>query len=85
MGQKVTIKLFASFREAVGEGQLEWPLPDNENITAGAVLETLVQEYPALTGPARACRIMVNRKYAGSTTELTEGDEVAFIPPVGGG
>ncbi len=81
----LTVKLFASFREAVGEGSLNWPLPPTGSLTAGELLAALVAEYPALTGPARAARIMVNRQYAEAGTVLNSGDEVAFIPPVGGG
>ena len=29
--------------------------------------------------------VAVNRSYAGSATSLTDGDEVALIPPVAGG
>ncbi|MEI7556690.1 MoaD/ThiS family protein [Candidatus Chlorohelix sp.] len=85
MSSKVTVKLFASFREIIGSGSLEFPVPANAGVTAGELLAQLVREYPALGGPARACRIMVNRQYADSSAALSPGDEVAFIPPVGGG
>jgi molybdopterin synthase catalytic subunit len=85
MSSKVTVKLFASFREIIGNGNLEFPLPENGSLTAGELLAQLVQKYTALGGPARTCRIMVNRQYASSNSPLSPGDEVAFIPPVGGG
>ncbi len=81
---KVTVKLFASLRELVGEGTLEWPVPET-GILAGDLLKALVNEYPSIAGPARVARILVNRQYAGAETEVQPGDEVAIIPPVGGG
>ncbi len=85
MSAQITIKLFASFREAVGEGSLNWPLPPSGNLTAGKLLAALVAEYPTLSGPSKAARIMLNRQYANPDAALTAGDEIAFIPPVGGG
>lgn len=85
MENKVTIKLFASFREALGRGSLEWPLPVEAPFTVGDLLAALTGEYPAIAGPARISRVMVNQRYAGTGTLLAPGDEVAFIPPVGGG
>jgi molybdopterin converting factor small subunit len=82
---KVTIKLFAAFREVVGEGTLERPLPAEGNLLAGDLLTALIAEYPNLSNPAKAARIMVNRQYATLETRLSPGDEVAFIPPIGGG
>jgi len=85
MSAKVTIKLFASFREVVGEGSLDWPLPPSGSLTAGELLTALVAEYPALNGPSKAARIILNHQYASPEAILKAGDEIAFIPPVGGG
>ena len=85
MPSKVTVKLFASFREITGTGNLEFPLPLTDDYTAGELLAEIIQAYPALSGPARSCRIMVNRQYADTSTPLSPADEIAFIPPVGGG
>ncbi len=83
--KKVTVKLFAAFREVVGEGTLDWTLPADGNFSAGELLAALITGYPALSNPAKAARIMVNRQYATLETRLSPGDEVAFIPPIGGG
>lgn len=77
------LKLFAAFRETVGQSDLEWPLGPSR--TAGEVLDSLVAEYPALAGGAKSALVMVNRRYATRQTALQPGDEVAFLPPVGGG
>lgn len=80
---KVKVKLFAAFREVTGQSELDWPLePDR---SAGELLESLVAEYPALAGGSKSALVMVNRRYATRQTALNPGDEVAFLPPVGGG
>jgi molybdopterin converting factor small subunit len=83
--RQLTIKLFAAFREVVGEGSLGWTMPAEGNLTAGELLTALIAQYPGLSNPAKAARIMVNRQYATLETRLAPGDEVAFIPPIGGG
>ena len=80
---RIKLKLFAAFRETVGQGDLDWPLGKNQ--TAGDLLESLIGEYPGLAGSARSALVMVNRRYATRQTALNPGDEVAFLPPVGGG
>ncbi|MBN9388230.1 MAG: MoaD/ThiS family protein [Chloroflexi bacterium] len=80
---RLKLKLFAAFRETVGQGELDWPLGSSQ--TAGEVLDSLVGEYPALAGGAKSALVMVNRRYATRQTALQPGDEVAFLPPVGGG
>lgn len=80
---KVKVKLFAAFREIIGQSELDWPLgPDG---TAGELLDSLVADYPGLAGGAQSALVMVNRRYATRQTALRTGDEVAFLPPVGGG
>lgn len=80
----IKIKLFAAFREITGKGELDWPLPD-EGASAGQILNEIIAEYKDLARPSGAARVMVNRQYADRNTLVKPGDEVAFIPPVGGG
>ena len=85
MEQKVFVKLFAAFREALGKGSLEWTIPAEGNFAVKDLLAAMALEYPAIAGPGRISRVMVNQRYAKNDTILAPGDEVAFIPPVGGG
>jgi len=78
---KITIRLFASAREVVGASELTWEV--NEGTTVGALLEDLRQSYPKLS--ALRLKTAVNATYAERNTVLRAGDEVACIPPVGGG
>ncbi len=81
--EKIRLKFFAAYREITGQGELDWPLRSGQ--TAASVLEDLIKEYPALSAGAGSALIMVNKHYAGRDTILQPGDEVAFLPPVGGG
>ncbi len=80
---KVKVKFFAAFREIVGQGELNWPLQKDQ--TAASVLAGLAQDYPGLTAGSSTVLVMVNQRYADRQTLLQPGDEVAFLPPVGGG
>jgi MoaE-MoaD fusion protein len=75
---RVTVRLFAALRERAGAGQRELELPDGA--TAGDVFAALAigAEPPGLA-------YAVNREYAERSAALSDGDEVAVIPPVSGG
>ena len=75
----ITVKFFASLRETVGkEGAALDP----------AQVQTAQQAWTAATDgremPANTL-IAVNMEYAGTDVAVTDGDEVAFFPPVTGG
>lgn len=75
---QITVRLFAGLRELAGTGRQELELPDSASV--GDV-------WPALDLGAEPAGLLyaVNRAYAERETELSEGDEVALIPPVSGG
>ncbi|HEX8393649.1 MAG TPA: molybdopterin converting factor subunit 1 [Longimicrobium sp.] len=74
---------FASYRDLAGTDELALELP------AGARVSDLVGRLrargDALARLPEAPVTAVNMDYAPLSTELREGDEVAFIPPVAGG
>ena len=75
---RVVVKLFAGLRELAGTGQRDLELPEGASV--GDV-------WPALglgTEPS-GLLYAVNKEYAERSQALTEGDEVALIPPVSGG
>jgi len=81
----VRVRLFASYREAAGAGEVELDLADGA--TVGDAVAALRRRYPAIQ-PAGSDRALVaarNREYATRDTTLADGDEVALIPPVSGG
>jgi molybdopterin converting factor subunit 1 len=80
---RVTIRLFARLREMAGDAELTRKLP--EGATARNAWDTLVAEFPGFDDYSKAVSCAVNQEYARMTTPLSDGDEVAFLPPVSGG
>jgi sulfur-carrier protein len=82
---KITVKYFASAREAMG--------CSSETLqTQASSLAALRDELIARGGPGagalargKALRMALNQVMASESTALTEGAEVAFFPPVTGG
>ena len=80
---RVKIRLFASLREAVGQGELDLDLP--AAATAEDAWQNLARTSQALGERRGGLLASINRRYASFDTPLAEGDEVVFIPPVSGG
>jgi MoaE-MoaD fusion protein len=76
------VKLFAAFREITGQNELDLPF---EGGTVADALAVLLTQYPALAGGMKSALVMINRQYAKRETILQPGDELAVLPPVGGG
>ena len=84
---RLTLKYFASLREALGPGgPLEWPSTGEP--TAGALrawLRTQSDTHAQALAPGRAVRVAIDQALADDATPLRDGAEVAFFPPVTGG
>lgn len=82
---KVTVKYFASIREAVGQGSE--PL-NTEAVTLGALRDELIArggKYADALARGKAVRAALNQVMSDEAAPLVEGAEVAFFPPVTGG
>ncbi|MGO8951158.1 MAG: molybdopterin converting factor subunit 1 [Ktedonobacterales bacterium] len=79
----VQIRYFAALREAVNRDDETLQLPAGTSVAQ--VRSVLVERYPALANILPRCAVAVNRVYASAQTVLDDGDELAFIPPLGGG
>lgn len=79
---RVRVRFFSILREAAGLDEL---VVDFGGMTAGKLWEQLEKEIPALASFRLARAIAVNRQHAQEGQLLSEGDEVAFFPPVSGG
>jgi MoaE-MoaD fusion protein len=75
---QVTVKLFAGLRERAGTGTRALELPDSATVAE-------VWGELALGDEPEGLLYAVNREYAPAGRKLTDGDEVALIPPVSGG
>jgi molybdopterin synthase catalytic subunit len=80
---RVRVRLFAIQRELAGAREVSLELP------AGSTIEdawtALVARHPVLAPGRASVRFARNGEYASPDESLTEGDEVACIPPVSGG
>ena len=79
---KVRVRLFAGLRERSGTGTVDVELP--EASTVADVWPAAAQVVPLGAQPD-GIMFAVNRAYAEPSQQLTDGDEVALIPPVSGG
>jgi molybdopterin converting factor subunit 1 len=79
----IRVRMFASFREAVGSGDLPVTLPDKSSVTE--LIAQLETRYPSIRVGLETGMVAVNHEYVGRDVMLSDGDEVALIPPVSGG
>jgi molybdopterin converting factor subunit 1 len=80
----VRIRLFAMLRERAGRDSVAVELADGA--TVQDAIEVLAREHGMADLIDRLPVVMaVNREYAPEGSVLTEGDELALIPPVSGG
>lgn len=80
---RVEVRLFATYREIVGERSLPWTV--QEGVHLRELVDALVGEYPRLAGHRDTMLLAVNFAYADPDVVLRDGDEVALLPPVSGG
>lgn len=82
---KVTVRYFASIREALGRSQEQ---VDTEASTLAGLRQALIARgapYADVLSADRAVRLALDQQIADATTALHDGCEVAFFPPVTGG
>jgi molybdopterin synthase sulfur carrier subunit len=87
MTMNITLRFFASVREAVGVSQESLAVPA-EVTTVGQVRDLLLARGGAWTQALshdRALRMAFNQVMCEPGTPLREGGELAFFPPVTGG
>ena len=83
MNLKVTVRLFAVYRDRVGESQIKLELPQGATVARAA--EEVLRLFPNMAPDPSSLVVAVNQEYADHDFLLHELDEVAFIPPVSGG
>jgi len=79
----IRVRVFAALREALGLAETTVALPPGADVQA--LLTALALQHPQAQLSERRFGVALNRAYAPLTAVLSEGDEVALIPPVSGG
>ena len=79
----MTVRLFARLRDITGAHELVRKLPDGS--TASALWDDLATEFDELVEYRATVSVAVNEEYAKIDVRLSDGDEIAFLPPVSGG
>ena len=79
----VRVVAFARIRELVGAAALERSVADGA--TVGVLWSALANEFPALGNLAGATRFVRNGAFVAAGERLCDGDELALLPPFGGG
>ena len=83
--KKITVRYFASIREAIGQGS------ERVETSAGslrALRDELIARgdaYAESLGRGRVVRVALDQVMADESAALPDGAEVAFFPPVTGG
>ncbi len=82
---KLTVRYFASIREALGPGEA---IDVHEGSSVGAVRDALIARGGAHAGAlarGKALRSALNQVLCDENAVVGEGAELAFFPPVTGG
>jgi molybdopterin synthase catalytic subunit len=79
----IEVLLFARLKEVVGHDRVV--VRREELFTVRDVWDGLRAQYPQVEGFGRSLLVSVNQEFAEWNTAVTEGDELAFFPPVSGG
>jgi len=80
---QIRVLFFGVLKDLAGKASDSLSLP--EDATLGDVLSHYERIIPRLKETASSLAMSVNQEYAGPSTRLRPGDEVALLPPVSGG
>lgn len=80
---KITMRYFALWREELGQEEETREVAPGTTVTA--LIDTIVADRPRLAALRRSTMFMLNQEYVEPGQQLSDGDEVAVIPPVSGG
>ena len=79
----IKIKFFALLKESTRLKEMS--LEASPGLSCEGILASLRERFPHLSPLLSTCLLAVNGSYAVKETVLSEGDELALIPPVSGG
>jgi len=79
----VKVLFFGMLKDVVGRSEDQFDLEDGA--TLGGVFNHYGCRFPRLREMAGSILLARNQEFAGPATQLADGDEIAFLPPVSGG
>ncbi len=80
---RVKVRLFARLRDVAGTGEVTCEVGAGARVSD--VWRSVVEQYPAAAAHGSSVSAAVNEEYARMDAAVSDGDEVAFLPPVSGG
>ena len=80
---RVRVLFFGMLRDLVGQASEESDFPSGADLRA--VFDRYADRYPRVRELASSIVVARNREFAGLSTPVADGDEIAFLPPVSGG
>jgi molybdopterin synthase catalytic subunit len=80
---RVRVLFFGMVKDLVGRASEEAEFPAGTDLRA--VFDSYAARFPPLRELSSSIVIARNQEFADISTSITEGDEVAFLPPVSGG
>jgi molybdopterin synthase catalytic subunit len=80
---RARVLFFGLLKDIVDRPADEIDLPEGSDLRA--VFDHYAARYPRLRDLSRSIVMARNHEFAGLSTALREGDEIAFLPPVSGG
>lgn len=83
--KQINIRYFAKIREMIGTSEEQYQTQANNVADLRVELAIKSDAYTAALGVDQVLRTAVNQYMVSEETEIHDGDEVAFFPPVTGG
>ncbi len=81
---QLNLLFFAAARDATG-GLSEATFAVESDLTVAGLRPALVEKWAGLETLLPSCRLAINEAFVDDAAPLSDGDEVAIIPPVAGG
>lgn len=80
---RVKVLFFGMLKEIVGRSEDDIEVGEPANL--GSLFDRYAREFPRMAAMASSIVLARNRQFSDRTAALTDGDEIAFLPPVSGG
>ena len=77
------VLFFGMLKDMVGRAEDQLDL--ETSATLGGVFDHYSRQFPRLREMAGSILLARNQEFAAPATQIADGDEIAFLPPVSGG